>query len=221
MPVKILDLFCGAGGAARGLYIPGAVIYGVDNRPQPHYPYTLIRGDAMTFPLDGFDIIHASPPCEGHTPLRNWEHPDTSFMLWQTIERLRVSTAKLWMVENVRGVSYPPDEQFTLCGTSLGCITRDGSRYYLARHRKFWCSLELQPPPCQCMWYRNHGWQCAGVYGGGNSSAQRFRGIRPQEHHKRLLMGIDWMTRAEMNQAVPPTYTRWILNQAMARGVLA
>ena len=70
--MRILDLFCGAGGAAMGYHRawPDAQIVGIDNVPQPDYPFTFIQGDALNPPvrLEAFDLIHASPPCQAYTP---------------------------------------------------------------------------------------------------------------------------------------------------------
>src|SRR5450759_399755 len=101
---KLLDLFSGAGGAAKGYYDAGFDVTGVDIVFQKNYPYRFIQADAMTFPLDGFDVIHASPPCQGfsmashfHGVQRNYSNliPDTR----QRLEK----AGKPYIIENVSG----------------------------------------------------------------------------------------------------------------------
>src|SRR5215475_9362589 len=120
---RLLDLFCGAGGVAMGYHRAGFEVVGVDIKPQKHYPFEFHQGDAMTYPLDGFDVVHASPPCHDHSAAS--PGPDgTGWMLAATVDRLAASGLPL-IVENVVG----PDVVmagwwFTLCGSSFGLRVR-------------------------------------------------------------------------------------------------
>jgi DNA (cytosine-5)-methyltransferase 1 len=102
---RILDLFCGAGGAAMGLHraFPEAEIVGVDIKPQPHYPFKFVLDDAMTYPLEGFDFIWASPPCQAYSRLKNaWNARQHEKLIPATRERLMGADA-FWVIENVVG----------------------------------------------------------------------------------------------------------------------
>src|SRR5215467_2745179 len=123
---KLIDLGCGAGGAAMGYHRAGFDVTGVDIRPQPRYPFTFCLGDAMSWPLDGFDVIHASPPCQDHSSLKINGLHGTGWMLEATIARL-IDQAAPWIVENVGTARMRAD--FTLCGTMFDLNT--------FRHRKF------------------------------------------------------------------------------------
>ena len=73
---KALDLFCGGGGASIGLWQAGFdVIVGIDNNRNcgKRYPFDFVLGDALMPPADimGFDMIWASPPCEGFSSASN------------------------------------------------------------------------------------------------------------------------------------------------------
>lgn len=218
MGMRILDLYCGAGGAARGYFDTwGCEIVGIDNRPQPNYPYRFIRADAASYPLDGFDFVHASPPCQMHSRggyLWDKDHGNADH-LWMTIKRLR-EWGGPYVVENVEAVGYPLAD-FRICGSYLDCITRDGSRLFMVRHRKFWSSHSIPATPCTCKWRKTHGWQVASVFGSAFPKVSKRKGrdwtVLPSRTHARELMGIDWMTDAELAQAVPPRYTAWIAHQ--------
>ncbi len=207
----------------------GFEVVGVDINPQPHYPFEFHQADALTFPLDGFDAIHASPPCQAHSSIAKQarlripglEHPD---LVPQTRERLTGSGVP-WVIENVVGA--PLLNAVTLCGSSFGLDLR--------RHRLFETGrFDLMLlPPCA------HGWQ-----------TPRFRSLDKRRNRPRLLstvpvhggsqlvasvvgvhghinysgerqlreaaMGIDWMSDYELTQAIPPAYTEWIGHQLMA-----
>ena len=116
---RLLDLFCGPGGAGVGYHRAGFAVVGVDIEPQPRYPFTFIRADAMALPLDGFDAIHASPPCQDHmlTPGPAWKPHGTAWMLAATRERLLAQPAP-WVIENVPGAPMRVD--YKLCGCMFG-----------------------------------------------------------------------------------------------------
>jgi DNA (cytosine-5)-methyltransferase 1 len=147
---RLLDLFCGAGGAAMGYHRAGFDVVGVDHKPQPRYPFEFHRADALAFPLDGFDAIHASPPCQAHSALRHLqkgkEYPD---LIPETRARL-VASGLPYVIENVDGA--PLGESgflIMLCGTMFKLRTPDG-RAELRRHRLFEMSLSIAlRPACQ------------------------------------------------------------------------
>lgn len=200
----LLDLFSGAGGAAMGYWRAGFDVVGVDHIPQPNYPFEFIEADAMTYPLDGFDVIHASPPCQDHSALasRNRTH-GTGWMLEATIERLRAS-GRPWIVENVGNAQFPPDIwRVQLCGSSFGLRVR--------RHRWMATNVFLMVPPC------DHGRQgtALGVYGHMGGGGNYGRGTKASTAEAPRAMGIDWMTPKELTQAIPPAYTHFLGEQLM------
>ena len=196
----ILDLFCGAGGAAMGYHRAGFDVIGVDSAPQPNYPFPFVQADAMTFPLDGFTAIHASPICQGHANVTAWRgHPeDYDDLLTPTLARLSAQYIP-WVVENVPEAK-PIRADYRLCGTQFGLAVR--------RHRVFqrgnWTPVYELRQPCPC--YRNPN-------------------VRPFEHKDERAytdaMGCTWMTRDEGRQAIPPAYTEHIGRQLIAELVTA
>jgi DNA (cytosine-5)-methyltransferase 1 len=198
----LLDLFCGAGGAARGYVEAGFEVVGIDHRPQPRYPYRFIQGDALDRELwPECDVIHASPPCQAYSQLAGM-HPNRDYpmLIPQTRAALRAAEVP-YVIENVVGA--PLDDPLLLCGSMFGLRVHRGD---LRRHRLFECSLPLQPLDCQ----HRKGFPSVGVYGHGGHSG------KPRMLYKAEaaeIMEIDWMTRDELTQAIPPAYTRYIGGQ--------
>jgi hypothetical protein len=200
---RLLDLFCGAGGCAVGYHRAGFDVVGVDINPQPNYPFEFHQADALTFPLDGFDAIHASPPCQAHSALgwhsqnRHIEHPD---LIPQTRARLDASGLP-FVIENVEGA--PLINPSRICGSGFGLP--------LKRHRLFETNFPLMVPPCahgqmaKRFKIHRHGeiinTAFLPVYGTGGGKAAE---------HWAEGMGIDWMDRAGLAQAIPPAYTEHI-----------
>lgn len=201
----LLDLYCGAGGAAMGYHRAGFDVVGVDHVEQPRYPFRFIRADATTFPLDGFDAIHASPPCHDHSTLAALHSKrDTGWMLATTVARL-AGHGRPWIVENVEHAAFPLDVwRVMLCGSAFGLRLR--------RHRWFASNLMFLVPTCDHLLLRSMG-GAVGVYGNGGGDQNTLRSDGKRRAYKgtaaeaRAAMGIEWMTRPELSQAIPPVYT--------------
>lgn len=213
---RLLDLFCKAGGASAGYARAGFEVVGVDIEPQPHYPFEFHQADALTYPLDGFDVIHASPPCQRFSSISRVhgvsdDHPD----LIEVIRRRLVDSGKPYVIENVVGA--PLLNPIICCGSSfgLGAVCRDGAWRQLRRHRLFESNAALLAPSC-C-----HQGEPVGVYGNGGEQAKTVwnggpnRGYMGTRTERREAMGIDWMAHAELSQAIPPAYTEFIGRQLM------
>lgn len=181
-----------------GLHRAGLEVVGVDIRPQPHYPFEFHQADALTFPLEGYDLIWASPPCQAFTVARvihGRTHPDK---LTPTRERL-VAHGTPWVIENVPGAPMRAD--MILCGSMFNLRSPAGR---LIRHR--WFELGFDGfglvPPCQ------HDGPTVSVFGHGGHV---YHGVEDWK----IAMGIDWMTRDELAQAIPPAYSEYIARQAL------
>lgn len=203
---KLLDLFCGAGGAASGYARAGFEILGIDNTPQPHYPFEFIEADALDYARaqgHRFEVIHASPPCQQYSRLRSIHKRDHPDLIPAVREILRGSGA-LWIMENVPGA--PLINPVMLCGLQFGLR--------IFRHRYFESNCCLFVPD-----HIPHGKQLVGtggfvsVAGHGDSD----RGRIPPDHRSvaswRLGMGIDYMIQDELAQAIPPKFTEYLGKQ--------
>lgn len=206
MKPRLLDLFCCAGGGAMGYNRAGFEVVGVDIEPQPNYPFEFHQADAMTFPLDGFDMIHASPPCQDHSTLGH-EKRGTGWMLGATIERLKAH-GHPWVVENVVGGSVRMDGWwFTLCGSMFPTTLQ------IRRHRRFGSSHLLLAPSC-----RHSNERPFTVTGHGSGVEWESKHSRqPSIEQGKELMGMPWATWEEVTQAIPPAYTEWIGSHMLER----
>ena len=222
---KLLDLYCCAGGAGEGYRRAGWDVTGVDIKPQPNNPHRFIQADALEYLREHgheYDAIHASPPCQAHTAMKTmWNAKEHDDLIPATRELLMAS-GKPWVMENVPGA--PLNNPVMLCGTMFGLGSGDAE---LRRHRLFECSIFVMAPPCQ------HGSRVVGIYGGHVRNRRRTIGIYGEgvrdsrrKHdkgvddftvqHGREAMGIDWMTLAELCQAIPPAYREY-LGRELAR----
>lgn len=216
--MKLLDLFCKAGGCSEGYRRAGFTeIIGVDIEPQVNYPFQFIQMDAIEFlrtqDLSSFDVIHASPPCQRFSGVQALskarnnsykEHPD---LIAPTRELLQKS-GKPYVIENVVGA--PLIAPITLCGAMF-----EGLRVY--RHRLFESNVPLTAP-------RHEPHNDSTPSAGNGVSPKGFisvcgtggvKGMNSKEiiAYWSMAMGINWMTRKELAQAIPPAYTEHVGKQ--------
>lgn len=220
MKPRLLDLFCGAGGAAMGYHRAGFEVVGVDIRPQPHYPFEFHQADALTYPLDGFDAIHASPPCQFYSDGTRAAKLTAQPLIAPTRTRLGLVEVP-WVIENVHGAAEHMSAGLLLCGSMFGLAVERHrlfeSTEYLwapgthhceqARHNRSLFPLPAHwPEPSQAT---DRG-RLYGVTGHG-----RYRGT---SEFWRRLMDMPWATGpiSELTEAIPPAYTEWIGRQLMA-----
>jgi DNA (cytosine-5)-methyltransferase 1 len=198
---RLLDLFSGAGGAAMGYHRAGFDVVGVDLADQPHYPFEFHQADAMTYPLEGFDAIHASPPCQGYSRMRHlpWLAGKEYPMLIGPVRDMLEASAAPWVIENVEDAPMPYST--VLCGRTFGLP--------IYRHRRFGSNILIMAPP-----HLRHDL----VISAGRHLGDRGR-VSTWERQSRMpdVMGCPWMTQKEVSQAIPPAYTEFIGAQLLAR----
>lgn len=226
---RLLDLFCCAGGAGKGYADAGFAVVGIDIVARPRYPFEFVKADALTLDMAWvrtFDAIHASPPCQAHTSMKTMHNAKEHADLIEPTRALLIASGLPWIMENVVGA--PLADPILLCGTMFGLGVEDAE---LRRHRLFETNISIPLVP-QCQ----HGQRdVIGVYGGHIRNRRRARtigiygegvGDSRRKFDKgvpdfsieqgRQAMGIDWMTTAELSQAIPPAYTEWLGRQLIA-----
>ncbi len=212
---RILDLFCGQGGAGMGYHLAGFEVVGVDCKAQPRYPFRFYQADAFEFlekHWQKYDAIHASPPCQAYSNLtpRNCKPrhiariAETRLLLLQLCPVTDSLRWRPWIIENVIGAMDYMQSPLKLCGSMFGL------KCY--RHRLFetneWGETWLPAPP-KC----NHNFIPLLVTTASKSSrALRAREGMPYKTVKNApaAYGIDWMTSDGLKEAIPPAYTEWI-----------
>jgi len=200
---KLLDLFCGEGGAGVGYIAAGWHVTGVDLKPLGHRyprfykdgrPARFVQGDALPYLIEHgheFDAIHASPPCQGYSiatagnPGARAKHQR---LIAATRELLQL-TGKPWVIENVEQARSQMVDPILLCGSMFGLETfdEDGEPLRLERHRLFESNVALEQPGMQHHFHAP-GISVAGVYGGGRR-AKRLPGesladVAPRDRHE-------------------------------------
>ena len=218
--MRILDLFCKAGGAAMGYKQAGFdEIVGVDIIPQPNYPFDFVCMDAIEFlttqDLSSFDAIHASPPCQAHSKCRALsearnagKYGDHEDFIARTRELLD-EIGKPYIIENVEGA--PLKNPISLYGSQF-------ENLYTQRKRLFESNIPLKIPDKKM---ERHKTPTAGngIGEDGWISICGSGGVRCMNAKQIVLYwgfalgGIDWMTRAELAEAIPPKYTEFIGKQ--------
>ncbi len=189
-----------------GLHRLGFDVTGVDLHHQPRYPFRFIRANALDFPLEGYDFIWASPPCQRYTVAQNAAknaaaHPDLVAPIREHLRSARTPFA----IENVPGA--PLLNPITVCGLALGLQVK--------RHRRFECSFPARGTKCP-----SHNVDYYVIF--GHECRNRRHGLAAGRKNRievgRRAMGISWMTRGELSEAIPPAYSEFIARQWLENG---
>ena len=216
--LKALDLFCRAGGSSKGLQLAGFDVTGVDIDPQPEYPFRFVQADALAYDLRGYDLIIAGPKCQRWSQATRQsgdpsQYPDQIMPLR---ERL-IANGAPFIIENVLGA--PLRDPVMLCGAMFGLG--------VVRHRLFECSFPIERPTHP----KHKGSLVTGEYvtvagnGGVPAWTMKERERRGLPRHIpgemtlqrwQQAMGIDWMSRGNLTQAIPPAFFEWLGVRARA-----
>jgi len=209
--MKLLDLFCGGGGASVGYARAGFEVFGVDISWRHKYPFDRIKADALEVLDDEkfisqFDVIHASPPCQAFSPVRNlqlaqgrtYARPD---LIGPVREKL-IRWGGIYVIENVPSA---PMTGIILCGSSFGLKVR--------RHRRFESNIQLETLPCR---HKEQG-RPVGIYGSMRDNLPKGGRTAVSIEEAQEAMGIDWLGWLSLKEAIPPIYTEHLGKQIAAQ----
>ena len=205
---RLLDLFCCAGGASLGYMQAGFDVVGVDIEPQPNYPFEFVQANALTLEpsfIESFDAVHASPPCQAYSDLakRNGNAGDWPRLI-EPVREILIQSGLPYIIENVEGA--PLYDYVMLCGTMFDELR-------VLRHRLFETNFPITPPPHKrhpkvhtfdrrkAHYGKTNEWRdYVQVTGGGNCTIAAARDA----------MRIGWMSKREINESIPPAYSRFV-----------
>jgi DNA (cytosine-5)-methyltransferase 1 len=216
---KLLDLFCCAGGCAKGYADAGFEVIGVDIVDRPNYPYEFIKADALEILKDEefikqFDAIHASPPCQCYSKLKylsgnveKWEENHVDLVA--PTRELLIKTGKPYVIENVEG--SPLINPIKLCGSQF-------ENMYTQRPRLFESNIPLRKHDAPVVRHKTLKLGQGPAEDGyitvaGTRPPKGMNEVQAKLYYGFALGGIDWMSLEELTQAIPPSYTEFIGKQ--------
>lgn len=199
---RLLDLFCGQGGASAGYRLAGFEVVGVDNKPMKHYPFDFALDDAVRYLKKhhgAFDCFHASPPCQAHTiskTIHGVEDYDYACHI-KEVRRVLRRIGKPYVIENVPLAPLVDPIELSGATFNLGVI----------RRRLFEANFYIREPAIE-----SYPRGCTNAHRGLSTGGEYITvaGHNFLVHEARVAMGIDWMRQAGLAQAIPPAYTRYI-----------
>jgi DNA (cytosine-5)-methyltransferase 1 len=189
-----------------GYHRAGFDVVGVDEKPQPRYPFEFIQADALEYLAahgHEYDAIHASPPCQGYSHLTPAANRGDHAKLIPAVRELLEASGKPWVIENVQGARLELRNPVMLCGSMFGLRTW--------RHRWFEASFHFAAPgPCD-----HREMPLLVTTASKASRAKRHAlGMKPKTvANAPAAYGVDWMTCDGLKECIPPAYTEWIARQ--------
>lgn len=221
---RLLDLFCGEGGASVGYSRAGFDVVGVDLDAArlKYYPFDSKHADALEYLYDfggEFDAIHASPPCQGYS-IATSALPDRLERYDRMIGAVRSlldEIGKPYVIENVYNARKEMVNPKMLCGRmfDLTAVDTDGTKLVMDRHRMFETNWDLTVPP-----HHKHdkSLQVAGSYGGARRDKVEARKVRkggyvPTLEVQRELLGLPHASEKGCWLSIPPVYAEFIGKQ--------
>lgn len=206
--MKLLDLYCCQGGAAKGYATAGFEVVGVDIDPQPRYPFEFWQVDALEFLRDlivnghDFVAVHASPPCQHDSETQRIQGNDHPDLIGPTRELL-LELGLPYVIENVRGAVPKLRNPVMLCGPMVGVL--------MYRHRYFETNWPLHQPehkPHTTPQVKMGRMPQPGEF---IQAVGNFSGVQ----QAREVMGMPWASRDGLREAIPPAYAGYVGRQLM------